>query len=238
MTPTSRAGLPVRPLAIAFLLGFAAGCGGGGGGGKPFFTEGGIDLAVDKEAVENTWEVVDRNFSDTHCAVVEGAVDAPGLRRLLRFDTVIVNHGTENLHIGSPTDPEPPYTTDDYVWSPCHGHYHLEGFSDYRLEDEVGGIVRQGHKQAFCLRDDKSYAGPLPSAGYDCSDQGITSGWGDTYYAALDGQWVDITGVPEGDYVLVVTINADGLVPEIDVFPNTAHVPVHVPDPDGPPDAP
>ena len=45
------------------------------------------------------------------------------------------------------------------------------------------------------------------SHGYDCAYQGITSGWGDWYYKQLGGQWIDITGVPEGDYIVRVTIN-------------------------------
>jgi hypothetical protein len=36
-------------------------------------------------------------------------------------------------------------------------------------------------------------------ASYGCGYQGITSGWGNWYYKQLVGQWIDITGVPEGN---------------------------------------
>ena len=87
-------------------------------------------------------------------------------------------------------------------------------------------IVGAGHKQAFCLADFQPY-GTAPSSGYDCEFQGISAGWGDLYRRDLDGQWVDITGVPPGTYTLVVTVNgnrrfaethgADGNVFELEV---------------------
>lgn len=160
---------------------------------------------------------------------------APGLRRLLRFDTIVVNLGDENVVLGDPAAPEPPFLPADFIFSPCHGHYHFEGWANYELRDSTGAVVAFGHKQAFCLLDSLRYVA-LPSERYDCDFQGISAGWGDLYSRELDGQWVDITGVPEGDYDLVVTVNADGKVLEAhDEHPNTATVPVHVPDPAQPP---
>ena len=49
-------------------------------------------------------------------------------------------------------------------------------------------------------------AAPLSSQ-YDCDFQGISQGWSDSYGSGLDCQWVDITGVPEGDYLLEIRIN-------------------------------
>jgi hypothetical protein len=71
--------------------------------------------------------------------------------------------------------------------------------------------------------------------GFDCDFQGLSSGWADIYQHILDGQWVDVTGVPEGDYRLSVTVNAEGKVVEVDDrWPDTVSVPVHVPDPSAP----
>jgi hypothetical protein len=41
----------------------------------------------------------------------------------------------------------------------------------------------------------------IPCHGYVCGNQGITSGWADLYSKNLSGQWIDITGVPDGDYI-------------------------------------
>ena len=96
-------------------------------------------------------------------------------------------------------------------------------------------VAAFGHKQAFCLEDSLPYNVGF-SHDYDCQDQGITAGWADEYAKQLDGQWVDVTGVPEGDYTLVVTVNQDGKIPElIDRQPNTVTILVHVPDPNLPP---
>ena len=37
---------------------------------------------------------------------------------------------------------------------------------------------------------------------YDCVFQGLSAGWADVYSSDLDCQWLDVTGVPEGDYLL------------------------------------
>ena len=225
-----------RRLAAGFILGLVAGCGGGGGGGNGFqITPGSVDVGVDRQAIVDSLDIIDRTFAATHCAVVEGAVPAGGTRRLLRFDTIVVNHGSEDLFIGSPSAPVPPLTASDFVFSPCHGHYHFSGWADYTLLDASQQIAAFGHKQAFCLEDSLPYTTGL-SQSYDCLSQGISSGWGDDYDKHLDGQWVDITGVPEGDYTLVVTVNAAGKIVELlDIEPNTVSVPVHVPDPNFPP---
>ncbi len=202
---------------------------------EPLLTPDSVDLTVDRDAIIDSFDIVDRTFSAAHCAFIEGAVGGTGVRRLLRFDTIVVNLGEEDAVLGDPADPEPPFTAADFIFSPCHGHYHFEGWATYALRDAGGAVVAVGHKQAFCLLDSIPYS-DLPPEGYDCDFQGISSGWGDVYGKELDGQWVDITGVPEGDYDLVVTVNAGGKVLEAtDVHPNSATVAVHVPDPTQPP---
>ena len=55
-------------------------------GGKP-------DLTIDAQRLASQMEIVDRYFEKTDCAFVEGAVSGWGYRRILRFDTVIINGG-------------------------------------------------------------------------------------------------------------------------------------------------
>ena len=74
--------------------------------------------------------------------------------------------------------------------------------------------------------------GENKSNGYDCHIQGITSGWGDWYFKQLVGQWIDITGVPEGDYIVRVEINSGAIFDEGENrYPNVVQTRIHVPDP-------
>jgi hypothetical protein len=170
-------------------------------GGKP-------DLAVDPQRFTAQMEIVDRYFDPVadECAFAENAIGGSGYRRLLRFDTVIMNRGDGDLVVGDRSDPENPYG-EHFVFHACHGHYHINNFSIYELLTLDGSAVVAGSKLGFCFEDSFKYEGGGKSNGYDCHDNGITSGWGDWYYKQLVGQWIDITGVPEGDYIVRVTIN-------------------------------
>ena len=191
-------------------------------GGKP-------DLTVDPQRFASQMEIVDRFFEAGSCAYQEGAVGDTGYRRILRFDTVVLNGGDGDLVVGTRSDPNNPYAQYFY-FAACHGHYHIRDFSIYELLDG-SGVVVSNQKGGFCFEDSLKYAGGK-SNGYDCGFQGITSGWGDWYYKQLTGQWIDITGVPEGDYTVRVTINRIGVFDEgQNRYPNVVGVPIHVPNP-------
>ena len=196
-------------------------------GGKP-------DLAVDPQRFVAQMEIVDRSFAPDDCAIAEGVVGAPGYRRLLRFDTVLMNRGDGDLVVGDRSDPNNPYAP-YFVFHQCHGHYHIRYFSIYELLTLDGTVVVAGTKQGFCFEDSFKYEDGGKSKGYDCHDQGITSGWGDWYYKQLVGQWIDITGVPEGDYIVRVSINTGEFSPIFNEgqnrYPNVTQVRVHVPSP-------
>ena len=171
-------------------------------GGKP-------DLVVDPIRLKSQLNVIDRYFDPNNaadrCAYEEGAVGGYGWRRLMVFDVVIVNAGDADLVVGDRSDPANPYAGAFY-FDACHGHYHMEGFSEYRLLYSDGNPAQVGRKQGFCFEDSFKF-GDQPSKGFNCGYQGITSGWGDWYYKQLPGQWIDVTAVPEGNYVLEVEIN-------------------------------
>ena len=192
-------------------------------GGKP-------DLTVDPQRFTSQMEIVDRLFEEGTCAIEEGAVGGTGYRRILRFDTVVMNGGDGDLVVGDRSDPNNPYAA-YFVFAPCHGHYHIRDFSVYELLDTSGTTLVAGHKQGFCFEDSFKYDGGK-SNGYSCAYQGITSGWGDWYYKQLTGQWIDITGVPEGDYIVRVTVNLIGIFDEgQNRYPNVVQTPIHVPSP-------
>lgn len=148
-------------------------------------------------------------FASNHCAVQEGCTVA-GTRKLLRFDFLCWNAGNADLRMGSPAQ-NPQW----YVFSPCHGHYHLKDFNGYKIID-CKGRERKGNKQAFCLEDSERISGGRTTRQFnDCnSNQGVSAGWADLYGRGLDCQWIDITGLPDGDYVVEARTNVNGLVRE------------------------
>ena len=177
------------------------------------------DIWVEQDTLQDSLSISTKNIGPNDCVLVEGCVDASGTRTLLRFDTETPNTGAGDLHFGRPTD-----NPDVFVWSECHGHYHFDSYAWYDLRDSNGTIVATGHKQAFCLMDFNVHDDPI-SAGpseYDCSYQGISAGWADTYGAYLDCQWVDVTDVPPGTYELTVRLNTDRIVAEEDYDNNEA----------------
>jgi hypothetical protein len=142
-----------------------------------------------------------------------------------------MNRGDRDLVVGDRSDPNNPYAA-YFVFHPCHGHYHIKDFSIYELLTPVGGLVVAGTKQGFCFEDSFKYEDGGKSAGYDCHYQGITAGWGDWYYKQLVGQWIDITGVPEGEYIVRVTLNQAPIFNEGENrYPNVTQIRVYVPNP-------
>jgi hypothetical protein len=201
----------------------------------PVYNNGGLpDLAVDPQRFANQMEIVDRYFAPDDCAIAEEVVGGPGYRRLLRFDTVLMNRGDGDLKVGDREDPDNPYK-EFFVFHQCHGHYHIKYFSIYELLTLDGKVVVAGTKQGFCFEDNFKYVDGGKSSGYDCHEQGITSGWGDWYYKQLVGQWIDITDVPEGDYIVRVSINTGQYSPIFDEgqdrYKNQIEVQVHIPNP-------
>ena len=196
-------------------------------GGKP-------DLALDPQRFVAQMEIVDRVFAPDDCAIAEGVVGGPGIRRLLRFDTVLMNRGDGDLVVGDRSDPNNPYAP-YFVFHQCHGHYHIRYFSIYELRTLDNELVVAGTKQGFCFEDSFKYEDGGKSQGYDCVEQGITSGWGDWYYKQLVGQWIDITDVPAGDYIVRVSINTGQFSPIFDEgedrYSNVTEVRVTIPRP-------
>jgi hypothetical protein len=189
------------------------------------------DLFVDEAALFDTAEVQEAHFSGESCAILEGCVDAPGDRRLLRFSTTTPNEGNADLVMGRPVE-----RPELFTFSDCHGHFHFDQYADYRLLADDGSVVARGHKQAFCLIDLERRDDDARNTGqFFCSrdgsrPQGISQGWADTYGKHLDCQWVDITGVPAGTYTLEVHVNPQHIFDELDLMNNIARVPVVVPE--------
>ena len=180
---------------------------------------------------------------DCTLQAADRCVDAPGIRKLLRFSVLALNRGTADLFVGTPTANDP-----RFVYSACHRHYHFESFARYELRARgATTVVRSGQKRSFCIEDlrtDPEHPAARACTGdadcqghgqcsngvcqYNCNYQGIQPGRGDIYESNLDCQWIDTTDVPPGDYDLWVFLNTEQLLPESDYANDSAMIPVTV----------
>jgi hypothetical protein len=119
-----------------------------------------------------------------------------------------------------------------YVVDPTHQHWHLTPFMRYELRrDRDFRLARPDTKSGFCLGD-RYVTDPsarlrgepaLPVYATNCGlgetgllsiEEGISVGWGDNYEAWRDGQYLDLTGLPPGRYVLVHRVNSPRMLRE------------------------
>ena len=118
-----------------------------------------------------------------------------------------------------------------------HNHWHFEKFARYELYNTAAdgtrgtSLNRLAEKTTFCIIDTEqvsttiTHAGPqrYTACGRD-STTGLTVGWGDKYGSNLDGQWVDVKGLADGDYWLVSTADYSGRILETNDANNASEV--------------
>uniref|UniRef100_A0A8C6WXT7 Lysyl oxidase homolog n=1 Tax=Neogobius melanostomus TaxID=47308 RepID=A0A8C6WXT7_9GOBI len=182
----------------------------GTGYGTRFFQNGLPDLIPDPYAIQAGTYVQRMQMYALRCAAEENCLARSAysptvrdidFRVLLRFPQKVRNQGTSDF-----LPVKPRYQWD---WHSCHQHYHsMEAFSNYDLLDAVTGRkVAEGHKASFCLEDTSCEAGFRRRYACTSHTQGLSPGCHDIYAANIDCQWVDITDVPAGNYVLKITVN-------------------------------
>jgi hypothetical protein len=76
----------------------------------------------------------------------------------------------------------------------------MKGYAEYILFRNNGNPIPIGFKNGFCVMDLECSDGG--TAKFGCSNMGITAQCGDIYDAGLECQWIDITDVDPGDYIL------------------------------------
>ncbi|AUX20789.1 hypothetical protein SOCEGT47_012630 [Sorangium cellulosum] len=186
------------------------------------------DLRPSARRIVDTLRFSYRTFPADACEILERCVGGPGRRHLLEFEGRIENTGPGHLDAGPERD------NPLFEYAQCHQHYHFKNFTEYRLLGADGEVVAQGHKQAFCLLDVAPLdpAAPAPPGAPGPGSTGcnfLSAGWADVYEVGTPCQWIDVTDVPEGDYVLRVAVNPIGVIAERSTADNVVEVPVRVP---------
>ncbi|MFP2928104.1 lysyl oxidase family protein [Pyxidicoccus sp. 3LG] len=181
------------------------------------------DLTVDADVLARTLYVERRTFEADACEVIEGCVPAGGERRLLRFAASMLNKGSAAAIVPSPEE-----RPELFVYDECHRHDHLVDFAAYTLRDARGDVTAVGRKQGFYLADITRYCTDAPPFADYYPRTGISPGWSDVYTADIACQWLDITGLADGEYSLQVGVDENDIIDEEDVIPNQVTVKVRL----------
>uniref|UniRef100_A0ACB8F1I7 Uncharacterized protein n=1 Tax=Sphaerodactylus townsendi TaxID=933632 RepID=A0ACB8F1I7_9SAUR len=175
------------------------------GYGTSYFHNGLPDLIPDPYYIQAATYVQRVQMYALRCAAEENCLARsayrPGVsdisyRVLLRFPQRVKNQGTADF---LPVKPQ-----HAWEWHSCHQHFHsMDAFSNYDLLDTVTHRkVAEGHKASFCLEDTTCDVGFRRRYACTAHTQGLGPGCYDTYAANIDCQWIDITDVPPGNYIL------------------------------------
>ncbi len=215
------------------------------------------DLIVRQDKLEAQWHVEEQEFASNSCTVVEGCITGTGQRRLLRFTSSTPNIGEADMFIGAPANCPGLFQlsechqhlhfqeyTDYRLWTPAGYAAWVAGRNPNLGTDEganatllaslrASGALVLGRKQGFCMIDLVPYGPgpghPPPPKYVSCSqNQGISVGYADEYVFGLACQFIDITDVPNGTYVLEVEVNPERLLPESDYTNNSAAITVEL----------
>ena len=156
-----------------------------------------------------------------------------GGRRLLRFDSIVVNVGAGNFEArGSRPNTSTNMTVTQRIYNDAggyrdrattaqmyfagdgHTHWHLRDLESYELLRLDNGVkVGTGAKHGFCFYDNYRFGSTQAAYYTSCGSDpnalevrmGLSKGWGDIYQARLVDQYIDITGLTSGRYKLQAT---------------------------------
>jgi hypothetical protein len=124
-------------------------------------------------------------------------------------------------------------------------HLFLPGIAQYNLRTVlpgggVGPVVSSNDKTSMAVVDSRAYDTSLPGApsssfynSVSAPILGISIGWADVYTRGLPGQWVEATGLADGQYWLEVIADPYDRIHELNDDNNTTRILVNlvVPDP-------
>ncbi|XP_056629452.1 protein-lysine 6-oxidase-like [Triplophysa dalaica] len=198
------------------------------GYGTRYFQHGLPDLVLDPYMIQVSTYVQRVSMYSLRCAAEEKCLASSAAhahdydtRVLLRFPQRVKNQGTADFLPNRPR-----YT---WEWHSCHQHYHsMDEFCHYDLLDSnTQKKVAEGHKASFCLEDTSCDPGYYRRYACTSHTQGLSPGCYDTYGADIDCQWIDITDVQPGKYILKITVNPSQQISESDFSNNIVRCDVH-----------
>lgn len=212
------------------------------------------DLIVDGHLLKAQMYLTEETFGPNSCTVREGCVSAPGTHLLLRFMSSTPNVGKADLFVGDPRDCLEDLFRFSECHQHLHFQEYadyrlwtLQGWENWLARRDLTKPTNSGHnarlldaarksgdlvfgrKQGFCVIDVAPYQfdgqEPGPPKYQSCSsNQGISVGWADQYVPLLACQFIQMTDVKEGIYVLEDQVNPEQLFPESDYRNNSSAV--------------
>ncbi|HKY28733.1 MAG TPA: lysyl oxidase family protein [Pyrinomonadaceae bacterium] len=215
------------------------------------------DLIVDGNLLRAMMFVSEETFGPDSCTVAEGCVTAPGTHLVLRFMSSTPNIGQTDLFIGDPNQCIGSLFRFSECHQHLHfqeyADYRLWTVAGYQkwvagrdltkpstsgknakllADARANGELIIGRKQGFCIIDVQPFqfgnVEPGPPRYQSCgTNQGLKVGWADQYHPLLGCQFIQVTGVREGDYVLEDHVNPEHLFPESDFTNNASAVKIH-----------
>jgi hypothetical protein len=92
-----------------------------------------------------------------------------------------------------------------------HNHFHVRDLQLIKIEKLDGTELKRAKKVGFCFLDSYRYTSTAPTVYNSTASvchpapngrvpMGISVGWGDVYRSTIAHQWIDISGLPNGDY--------------------------------------
>ena len=178
-----------------------------------------------------------------------------GGKKTLRFSTTFINQGVGPLEIIGHSDKDKGVTyaaqyiseaggpglyrdMGSFVFHPEHNHWHVGDYVFYQLfqKGKNDQILASTDKMSFCIWDEDkqdlslAVASPVRVYTSNCGRQiqGMSVGWSDTYLARVEGQEMNITGIPDGVYVFRSIVNPDKKIRENDYDNNTYDVEIEI----------
>ncbi len=126
-----------------------------------------------------------------------------------------------------------------------HNHWHVQNVAYYELYSATGqgSVLRRDSKVGFCFFDTNAYRLSLPGAPggrryvqSGCGTQsslfvknGLSVGWSDVYPWNIGLQWINVTGLPAGEYLLKLTANPKGEFEELSMKNNCNWTRIRIP---------
>jgi hypothetical protein len=151
----------------------------------------------------------------------------------------------QKIYDSSGSYTESPVSTYMYYAGDGHNHWHvhdIESGTLARLDNgnQVGSLAKEG----FCFSDNAAYNLGLPGApqtkvytGAGCdpnkpsaltADMGLSVGWADIYGYMTNLQWIDITGLQNGRYLLTATADPGDVLQESNYSNNSAWAKIQI----------